>query len=74
MDEKILDAVCVLPRIEMLCDFLSDEADQLENYLHQLNADQYMITKFCEHIRQLAWITEDISKQVFTDVNKLLGV
>ena len=37
MDERILDAVCVLPRIEMLCDYLNKEiiswvSDEIENH------------------------------------------
>ena len=73
MDEsKILDAVCILPRIELFGEYLEQEIDQLENYLRRINADEFMINH-CDRIRQLMWISEEVSQKVFHDVNKMMG-
>lgn len=73
MDEKIHDAICILPRIEMLCDYLNEEIDQLQELLEPLNADKLVTERICMRIRQLSWISEEISKKVFNDVNSILG-
>ena len=73
MDERILDAVCVLPRIEMLCDYLNKEIDQLQELLEHLNADKFVTERICMRMRQLCWISEDISTKVYKDVNTILG-
>ena len=74
MDDKILDAICVLPRIELLCGYLDEEIDQLQEWLERQNADKFVTEKFCMRMHQLAWMSEDISKKVYDDVNRLLEV
>ena len=73
METKIQDAICILPRIEMLGDYLEEEIDQLESYLHNLSHEKFVNDKIFMRMRQLVWISEDISKQVFEEVNEILG-
>ena len=74
MDEKILDAVCILPRIELLCGYLDEEIDQLQEWLKRLDADEFYSNKICSRMHQLVWMSEEMSKKVFDDVNKLMEV
>lgn len=72
METRILDAVCILPRIELLNRYLEEEIDQLEGYLQENSANEYIVAS-CQRIRQLAWMSEDISSKAFKDVNTILG-
>ena len=73
MDTQIQDAICILPRIAMLGDYLEEEIDQLETLLRSTNVNTHTISNVCMRMRQLTWMSEDISKQVFKEVNALLG-
>ena len=70
-ETRITDAVCILPRIELLNRYLEEEISQLEKYLQDRSANEYIVAS-CQRIRQLAWMTEDISNKVFKDVNTIM--
>jgi len=72
METKIQDAVCILPRIEMLGNYLEEEIDRLEKHLQITPQDKYAKESFMR-IRQLMWISEEISQQVFNEVNEIIG-
>lgn len=72
METRILDAVCILPRIELLNRYVEEEIDQLEQYLRSEQADEH-IEKICDRIRMLAWMQEDISSKAFKDVNTIIN-
>lgn len=70
METQILDAVCILPRIELLSRYLEDELNYLETSEGRFSSAQ--IISICERIRQLSFMTEEISSKVFTDVTNIL--
>lgn len=70
METQILDAVCILLRIELLCRYLEEELDCLETSEERFSNAQ--IVSICERIRQLSFMTEEIASKVFTDVNNIL--
>lgn len=70
MEKQILDAVCILPRIELLCRYLEEELYDLEMSKGQFSSSQ--IISICGRIRQLSYMTEDISTKVFTDITNIL--
>lgn len=70
MEKQILDAVCILPRIELLCRYLEEELCDLEMSKGQFSSSQ--IISICERIRQLSFMIEDISTKVFTDITNIL--
>lgn len=70
METQILDAVCILPRIELLSRYLEDELNYLETSEGRFSNAQ--IVSICERIRQLSFMTEEISSKVFTDVTNIL--
>ena len=72
MDTKIQDAICILPRIEILGNYLEEEINCLENYLHYYPDSSY-VNKIFTRMRELLWISEETAKQVFEEVNELLG-
>lgn len=68
---KVLDIASDLPRVDILERYIDEEINDLENYLNAKYSEDMHTKDVLYRLRQLVWMSEEISKKCFEDLNKL---
>lgn len=72
MNTRILDAVCVLPRVGIFCDYLQLELEELEKYATSNKSKTPYFVNKCNRIRDLIYLLEEQTNQVYNNIYEIM--
>ena len=72
MNTRICDALSILPRIGIFCDYLDQELNQLEKYASSKDFKTTYFVQQCNRIRDLVYMVDEVAKDVCTNVNDVM--